>query len=235
MKNGNDIEVLKALHRFGWLRAKQLTAYLWPNATGKTNRAIIQLRKRNEIEEVRNGNGYVIGLSAKGAKRLQDLDIPAESAHSVLKKLGNAEHREISNTVIIEYGQDLENETFSEVEIMRGAAPIIEVMQKNPDGLVIAPEGLIWIEVENSYKNSREFMSMLSWFEWLTKDCILSEGNLPYLCSDTDMYFFRLVFVCRERAKFERRIKETVGRRLDADRMLALVDTFCEFRDLPTV
>jgi hypothetical protein len=42
---------------------------------------------------------------------------------------------------------------WTEHEINRGRAPVREVKKKRPDGLYRAEHGLVWVEVENAWKN----------------------------------------------------------------------------------
>lgn len=154
----NALEMLHYVHRFGWLTTGDLARIIWPKSkqavamarrTAKANLDRKLLLKR----ELPDG-GYCYALSAAGARVLAEkMGVKATSGASL--PLGNPVHRACSNSYLIHHLQQ-GNTVYTEFEIQTGKAPIASVSGKVPDGLVVHPEGLIWLETENAWKNRRE-------------------------------------------------------------------------------
>lgn len=187
----NTLAVLTYLHRFGWLTSRMLSALVWPAAkqapalARRTVKALAdeKLILRRPLPD--GGDCYV--LSAAGARRLNEQEGVAAKGGATLQ-LGNAVHRACSNWYLI--GRLLDGDAvWTEYEIQTGRAPVVAVGGKTPDGLVLTPLGLIWVEVENAWKNRAERVRIVGFCQ-------------RYLPHDTQMtelaprvYLFRLAIV----------------------------------------
>lgn len=187
----NTLAILTYLHRFGWLTSRMLAALVWPAAkhapamARRTVKALAddKLILRRPLPD--GGDCYV--LSAAGARRLNDQKESAAKGGATLQ-LGNAVHRACSNWYLI--GRLLDGDTiWTEYEIQTGRAPVVAVGGKTPDGLVLTPLGLIWVEVENAWKNRTERARIVGFCQ-------------RYLLPDTQMtelaptlYLFRVAIV----------------------------------------
>jgi hypothetical protein len=110
-----DVAVLEALHRFGWLPTRDLSAYIWPQHRGTTcaKRALARLRKagliaQNSTTVNRAPDGAVISaLSAAGAAFLQaNRGLPAVSGEHLLAGfVATYRHRCLSNEFVIDWLQ----------------------------------------------------------------------------------------------------------------------------------
>jgi len=156
----NEAQVLAHLHRFGWLTARMVAALVWPCGSQQLAMAARTLRRLADTKQVlrrelAGGAGPCYVLAASGARRLRDeRDIHAESGVSL--QLGNARHRAASNWYLaVQMRNGLT--VWTEHEIVTGrAGPLPSYFGKLPDGLVQADQGMVWVEVENAWKNREE-------------------------------------------------------------------------------
>jgi hypothetical protein len=154
----NTLAILMYLHRFGWLTSRMLSGLIWPEAkqsaamARRTVRALAEQKLILKRPLLAGGDCYV--LSAAGARMLNEKEGVAAKAGSTLK-LGNPVHRACSNWYLI--SRLLAGDTiWTEYEIQTGRAPVASVSGKVPDGLCLTPFGLVWVEVENAWKNRTE-------------------------------------------------------------------------------
>lgn len=154
----NKLSSLKFLHRFGWLTAPMLAALVWPNASqglAMARRTLVGMLDAKLVLKRNLPEGLeCFTLSASGARMLtEQTGIKASSGASLL--LGNALHRACGNWYLIEK-INLSLTVWTEHEIQSGHAPVHRVGGKVADGLVATEYGLLWVEVENAWKNRRE-------------------------------------------------------------------------------
>ena len=154
----NTVAVLTFLYRFGWLTSRMLSILVWPTAkqapamARRAVRGLVddKLILRRSLPE--GGDCYV--LSATGARFLNDATGLAATSGASLP-LGNPTHRACANWFLVGHIND-GNAVWTEHEIQTGRAPLVAVDGKVPDGLVELPEGMLWVEVENAWKNRKE-------------------------------------------------------------------------------
>jgi hypothetical protein len=137
----NEHATLKFLHRFGWLTARMVAALQWHDATQGDAMARRTLRRLLDAKLVlkRQANGNDLWmLSAAGARLLREqYDLDATSGQSL--KLAQTTHRACSNWFLIS-------------KLAEGFG--IWTDGKTADGLLDSGgQGLIWLEVENAWKN----------------------------------------------------------------------------------
>lgn len=109
----HDLAVLEALHRFGWLPTRDLSAYLWPTHTGTScaKRSLARLRKagyiaQNTFQKNRAPDGAVISvLTEAGASFLNAvMNLRAVSGEHLLQHFAATyRHRCLSNEFVIEW------------------------------------------------------------------------------------------------------------------------------------
>lgn len=152
----NAAAVLHYLHRFGWLSIRMVGALVWGDASQPESMARRTLKRLVDDKlvlrrAVPEGGAEVYTLGAAGAKRLKDeLGVDAQSGKTL--RLANAVHRACSNWYVIEkLAQGFA--VWTEHEIQSGRAPWGIVAGKAADALIETDMGLVWVEVENAWKN----------------------------------------------------------------------------------
>lgn len=151
----NRLAILKLLHRFGWLTSRMVGELVWlhlPSRLAMAQRTLssmvdAKLVVRRKLPS--GGDAYL--LASKGANLLkEEHGIPAESGARL--QLGNHLHRSASNWYLIRQIAK-GNEVRTEHEIQTGKVPIPMTYGKVSDGFVITEHGVVWLEVENAWKN----------------------------------------------------------------------------------
>lgn len=189
----NRLAILTNLHRFGWLTSTMLAALVWPTSSqgmAMTRRMLRTLLDAKLILKRPFGGGpECITLSAAGARLLaEQCGIKATSGASL--QLGNVLHRACSNWYVI--GQMTQGLTaWTEHEIQTGHAPLHSVAGKVPDALIETGYGLIWVEVENAWKNRREREKVL---HFCTQH-LSATASIPMAELAPGHYLFRVVVV----------------------------------------
>lgn len=154
----NKLAILEFLARFGWLTAPMLAALVWPTSAqgpAMSRRTLAGMLNAKLVLKRALPEGLdCFTLSAAGARMLtQQTGIKACSGASLL--LGNVLHRACSNWYLIAR-INLGLTVWTEHEIQSGHAPLRSVSGKVPDALVMTDFGLLWVEVENAWKNRSE-------------------------------------------------------------------------------
>lgn len=187
----NTLSLLTYLHRFGWLTSRMLAALVWPTAKqsmAMSRRALKALgEKKLVLRRALPGGGDCYTLSAAGARFLNDASgLSAQSGASLA--LGNIIHRACANWYAI---QQIHAgfAVWTEHEIQSDRAPVTNVAGKVPDGLVETPYGLLWLEVENAWKNRSERGKVVRF----CATNLPASGNLTEL--SPGYYLFRVVVI----------------------------------------
>lgn len=155
----NELAVLRALHRFGWLTTRMTAYAVWPassQAQAMARRTLARLRKAAEVieRELPDSGGSCHVLTPAGARRLRRAS--GELAESgVALRLGNPVHRACSNWFLLR--KQIEGfGIWTEHEIQTGRAGHYAYEGKVADGYYFADGCLVWVEVENTWKNREE-------------------------------------------------------------------------------
>lgn len=172
----NELSILFYLHRFGWLRTRDLADLVWRKSISNESAITMAQRTLKRLKDARQvlyriapDGATVFALSRAGAMRLGDeKGILARSGKDLLRELGNYAHRCNANDFAINQIFADKN-IWTEREIQAGQAPIRTVMRKVPDGLMDITEeqnrefhlALAWVEVERGYKKARDFNKMM--------------------------------------------------------------------------
>lgn len=173
----NELDTLTYIHRFGWLRSRDLAALIWHDSKhiesgiAMAQRTLRRLKKAGQIlTRIAPDGASVYALSESGARRLGDYcGTIARSGKDLLRELGNYQHRCNANLFAIQQINAGRN-VWTEREIQANLAPIKVVTHKIPDGLVDVTDGLYaegtlalaWLESERGYKKNSDFYKMMT-------------------------------------------------------------------------
>ncbi len=208
----NEVRLLKSLHKFGWLRARDLAALHWmPSRTGRgpgfvieaitispsalrmAQRTLARLRRdRMAIHMQAPDGSQIYGLAEAGARRLAELGIPAKSGKDQVRRvsMSHFHHRRVANEIaIIAALQGCR--VSSEMEISAGQwfAGAEGIRGKRPDVAVRFGKDVWLVEVERSRRNEKDYAKLLGWLVNLW-----SSGNSVELSGGHRLQ--QVVFVC---------------------------------------
>lgn len=180
----HDVSLLKALHKFGWLRTRDLAALHWMprvkrsgqgfepvpievSATARrmAQRTLQRLRQQHKVVWIEAPDGSIIyGLAEGGARQLMNLGIPAKSGKDQVRRvsLSQFHHRRLANEIVI--GALLQGyRANTEFEIAAGLwlGGKAGVAGKKPDFVARIGKD-VWLgEVERSARNKAGYASLL--------------------------------------------------------------------------
>lgn len=212
----NELQVLRALHRFGWLRTRDLAALLWqrwakeptgepglvpakPTAAGlrMAQRTVRRLRETRQVLDARAPDGSIIyALAEGGVRRLKGAGITAISGKNLMRTFSSTHfrHRCIANEVAIgAIVQGFRVSTERETAQGRWLGGESGVAGKVPDVLLRSRDRVWWVEVERSRKNAGEYARLLLWLGEV--GCDAFNVPIPKLLGD-GLRWGRVVFVC---------------------------------------
>lgn len=212
----NEVRVLRALHRFGWLRTRNLAALVWqrwearplgepdfrpPTASASglrmAQRTMRRLFKARLVLRGQAPSGSVIhALAEAGARRLQRLGVPATSGKDLVRSFSSAQfrHRSIANDIAIgAIIAGLRVSTEREIAQNRWLGGDAGIAGKKPDVLLRHSEQVWWVEVEKSRKNAKDYAQLLRWLAQVGADMLHPAG--PSLL-DEGLRWTKVVFVC---------------------------------------
>lgn len=211
----NEIRVLRAIHRFGWLTARNLAALLWQpwskappqapslrptevKASGlrMAQRTLVRLVLYGQVLRAPAPGGNVIyALAEAGARRLLGMGVPAATGKDLIRRFSSAhfQHRHIANVIAIRalvdgYRVSTERE-IAQDKWMGGAEGIAG---KKPDVLARAGKQMWWIEVEKSRKNAKDYAKLLVWLDRVRADTRNPDGAKLL---DTSLTWGKVVFI----------------------------------------
>lgn len=215
----NEVRVLRALHRCGWLRTRDLGALVWrrwarqpagepsltpaiPTAAGMrmAQRTLKRLRDKRQVLSSRAPDGSLIyALAEGGARLLQELGLAAASGKDLMRTFSTAHyrHRCISNSVAI--SAIVEGYRVStEREVAQGAwlGGEAGIAAKRPDVLIRGNDRVWWIEVERSRKNDADYARLLAWLQAVKQDIARPSGASLL---GANLRWGKVVFVCTVR------------------------------------
>lgn len=183
----NDHAMLRALHRYGWLRTRDLATLVWqgrtkamagaspglapvaalPTAIRMAQRTLVRLRRQRLILSTNAPNGSRIhSLSERGARVLQGLGVPASTGKDLMRDYHAAFflHRCVANEVAISATMaGYRVSTEREIAQGRWLGGVDGIAGKRPDVLVSLGQMAWWVEVERSHKNRNDYTKLLRW------------------------------------------------------------------------
>lgn len=212
----NETNVLRALHRFGWLRTRDLACLVWqsmaktpakagpsltpPQATSSAirmaQRTLARLRQRRLVLTTQAPNGSLIhALSERGARVLQGLGVAASTGKDLVRDYHAAYflHRNIANEVAISgMLEGFRAATERETAQGRWLGGMAGILGKKPDVLLRAGNMVWWVEVERR-KNQQDYARLLRWLDAIWSNCP-RPGEAASLADNVQLK--RVVFVC---------------------------------------
>lgn len=220
----NETKVLRALHRFGWLRAKDLAGLVWqawadnpkaepsmlPVQATQSGLRSAQVTLRRMVEAklvlpatVRSGS-KIYTLSYSGAQRLRLSGVPADSGKDLVRDFSDAHftHRATANEIAIAgIKEGFRVSTEREVARDRWFGGSKGIGGKKPDVILRAGNRIWWVEVERSRKNQKDYARLIHWLGAVARDARREDDSamLPL-----GMRWAQILFVCQP--SFESRL-----------------------------
>lgn len=239
----NEFRVLRALHRFGWLRTRDLASLCWrrwaakPSGTpdwGPTpptgsavrmaQRTLSRMRDGRLVIHAQAPDGSIIyGLSEGGARRLKEAGVAAVSSKDLVRSFSGAyyRHRCIANEVAVS-GIVQGFRAATEREIAQGTwlGGEAGIEGKRPDVLLRDRNRIWWVEVEKSRKNLKDYQALLTWLGKVKRDAqrpdgarLLGQGNL----------WAGVVFICTDafQAKLQSDLEAAGWKKVDIEALIS--------------
>lgn len=212
----NEARILRALHRFGWLRTRDLAALCWTrwafrpssppsmepaqataSAVRMAQRTMRRLRDARLVITGQGPDGCVIyALSEGGARALKAACVTAISGKDLVRGFSAAyyRHRLISHQVAIS-GIVQGFRVSTEREIAQGLwlGGEAGIAGKRPDVLLRSGNQVWWVEVERSRKNAKDYKAFLAWMDKVLHDSTRRDG--PRLLGPGQVWG-RAIFIC---------------------------------------
>lgn len=252
----NEARILRALHRFGWLRTRDLAALLWctpwqkrpiaaPNfehvvaSASGLRMAQYTLRRMTNMRQVLRGRGpdgsVLYALSEAGARRLRQIGVPAVSGKDIVRSFSSAHfrHRAVANEVAIAgITQGFRVATEREIAQDRWFGGASGIAGKKPDVLLHDRGNITWVEVEKSAKWKADFERLVVWVAKVGNDA--RQPSCSTLLGD-GFRWNRLVFICTPAFEAKlRRALATAGWRPELlDTFVSFITTLYTFEDIP--
>lgn len=196
----NEARVLRALHRFGWLRTRDLAALCWrrwasrpsgqpgvgptqptASAVRMAQRTLRRLRDARLVIAGQGPDGSVIyALSEGGARALKELGVTAISGKDLVRGFSSAyyRHRCIANEIAISgIVQGFRASTEREIAQGHWLGGEAGIAGKRPDVLLRSGNRVWWVEVEKSRKNVRSYQAFLVWLGNVLQDSTRRDGS----------------------------------------------------------
>lgn len=250
----NEVRVLRALHRFGWLRTRDLAALTWqrwarkppdvpslepptPTASGlrMAQRTLCRLRQKCQVLSSRAPDGSVIySLAEAGARRLQQIGVAALSGKDLIRTFSSAyyKHRCIANQLAISaIIQGFRVATEREISQGLWLGEQDGIAGKRPD-VLMRGDGLVWwTEVERSRKNAKDYSRLLHWLGVAGRDAMCPSA--PPLLGD-GIRLAKVIFVCTAafRGKLLRDLATAGWDNKQIDRLVMFEVSLYEFEDI---
>lgn len=174
----NDERALKALHKFAWLRTRDLAALLWmprskatadfkpsvivvpATARRMAQRTLERLRQQREVIWIKAPDGSrIYGLSESGGRRLVGMGIPAKSGKDHIRRVSLSffHHRRLANEIAIcALLQGFRASSEHEIAAGEWLGGTKGVQGKKPDVVVRDGKHVVFCEVERSRRNFRD-------------------------------------------------------------------------------
>jgi hypothetical protein len=250
----NEVRVLRALHRFGWLRTRDLAALVWqhwlkrpvgepdlrpPRASASglrmAQRTLRRLAAARQVLRAQAPDGSVIyALAEAGARRLQQFGVPAASGKDLIRSFSAAQfrHRSVANEIAI--GGIIAGfrvSTEREIAQDRWLGGAGGISGKKPDVLLNDGGQIWWVEVEKSRKNAKDYARLLNWLARVGSDALRPSG--PALLGD-GLRWAKAVFVCTPafRAKLCRDLAAAGWKRSSIDSFVMFEPSLYSLEDI---
>jgi hypothetical protein len=250
----NEIRVLRALHRCGWLRTRDLAALVWqdwarnpagepslkpptPTASGlrMAQRTIRRLRDKRLVLSSQAPDGSIIyALAEAGARALQKIGVAAVTGKDLMRSFSAAHFRHRCSSNEIAIGAIIAGYRVStEREIAQGLWLGGEqgIKGKKPDVLIRSSDVVWWVEVEKSRKNAKDYAALLKWLGFAALDGLRATG--PGLLGEK-IRWGKVVFICTPafRAKLTRDLTAAGWKKAHFDAFLRFETCLYSFENI---
>lgn len=250
----NEVRVLRALHRFGWLRSRDLAALLWtpwrkipakepslkrPTLTASNwrmaQRTLGRLVSAKNVLRQQAPNGSLIyALSEAGSRRLQLIGVSAMSGKDLIRRFSAAhfQHRIVANEIAISgiiNGHRVSTEREIAQDKWLGGAD--GIAGKKPDVLLQVSGDIFFVEVEKSRKNSNDYQRLLRWLQIVRQDALQVQS--PTLLGK-GLRWGRIIFVCTPafQAKLRRDLESASWPKNDLESLITFETSLYSFVDM---
>lgn len=237
----NEMRALRALHRFGWLRTRDVAALVFsrwatkPAATPSlapvvatdsgvrmAQRTLRRLKAVRMVLATLGPDGSTVyALAEAGTRALQAMGIQAASGKDAVRGISSAyfRHRCIANELAIA-GIVQGFRVSTEREIARGlwAGGEGGIAGKKPDVLWRSRDAWTWIEVQRSRHNARDYALLLTWLGFMATATARPDARIA-----GGVTLRQIVFVCT--AAFETKLRRDLAAKgamdiLDSGRLI---------------
>lgn len=251
----NETRVLRALHRFGWLRTRDLASLVWRRWAAKApvdgpdlqppiateaglrmaQRTLRRMRERRLVLSSQAPDGSVIyALSETGARALQGLGVAAITGKDMMRSFSSSHfrHRCIANEIAITaIVQGFRVST--EREIARGLwiGGKQGIVGKLPDVLLRSGSQAWWVEVERSRKNVKAAAGLRCWLAAFKQDALKQSGSVLL---GEKLTWAKVVFICTPafRAKLCSDLEAAGWSEKEIKKLLKFEMSLYQFRDI---
>lgn len=164
----NDLDALKFIHQYAWLRPQELGHLMWPNMTrdgyAHTCRAAQSWLKRGLIlvRPLPDGAGRAFVLAAGGVKLLKDAGHDASSGKDFGSMVDSHwtppatwKHDLLATGVLVRFSASGWT-VYPEATIRRQT----KKLGKIPDGLIVKNSDVYWLEVESARKSGKLILEL---------------------------------------------------------------------------
>jgi hypothetical protein len=171
------------------------------------------LRRLRDARLVIKGQGpdgsVVYALSEGGARALKNMGITAISGKDLVRGFSSAyyRHRRVANEIAVS-GIVQGYRASTEREIAQGLwlGGEAGIAGKRPDVLLRNGNQLVWVEVERSRKNSKDYKAFLLWLGKVLQDSTRRDGSLLL---GPGQVWGRVIFICTP--AFEERLRKDLA------------------------
>lgn len=243
----NEIGILRALSRFGWLTGRSLAAMFWSTRANvptqapsfqpatvtssglrMAQRTVRRLLQKGEVLRASAPGGRVIyALAEAGARRLRQAGVPASTGKDLIRGFSAAhfQHRDLANQVAIRgFIDGFRISTEREIACDKWLGGAAGIGGKKPDVLLRSGKKIFWVEVEKSRRNSKDFAKLVGWLEQVRRDASRPDG--PRMFSSAGC-LAKIVFICTSafRVKLTRELQELGWTPGDVEKLLSYETT----------
>lgn len=250
----NEMRVLRALHRFGWLRTRDIGALIWHTwarspSSGPTlnsqeateaglrmaQRTLRRLFNARQVLRSKAPDSSVIySLSEGGARRLQSIGVAAQTGKDMMRAFSAAHfrHRTTANEIaiggIIEGFRVATEREIAQDKWLGGATGIAG---KKPDVLLRHDNQIWWVEVERSRKNASDYAKLLKWIQTVAVDSTSPTGATLL---GEELTWAKIVFVCTPafQVKLTRDLETAGLKKSFQNTLLSFSTTLYKFEDI---
>lgn len=250
-----EVQILRALHRFGFLRTKDLAALIWqrwasnaplggpslkpPVATETglrmAQRTLRRMRSERLVLSTQAPDGSIVyALSEAGARVLQGMGVPAITGKSQVRSFSTSHfrHRCIANEIAI--SAILEGyRAATEREITQGLwlGGKQGIASKLPDAFLHSGSVAFWVEVERSRKRANDYARLRSALEAFKNDALRQSGSVLL---GNKLSWAKVVFICTPafRVKLCRELEAAGWSKKDIASLLKFETLLYQFQDI---